>query len=321
MGIAKGWMAAAVVTACVSAAVLAADKSPVEARKELGAMGLSYSDSKQFLDAWKRNDRIAVDLFLAAQAIDLNALRRERMWDSAYKNGDRDMARRLLAAGYAPDTSDFLLVLGKKDAEMLRALTAAPEFKPQRLRNAVLAGAIETNDMDALRHLVGVLGEAARAKINAVELIAPPGSSGETGPRRLLNYAVAVGSAEAVQYLLELGADVNAVDPRLANVKAKDWFGNIGKNYEVRKVPETPIMTAARTGREDLIDLLIRAGADPNVVITQEKYWPQTYDKHTALSYARQAAQEAKDAKRKARLERTVEALLRNGAKEPPQSG
>lgn len=321
MIIANGWVGAAVVTACLSAGVLAADKSPVEARKELGAMGLSYSDSKQFLNAWKRNDRIAVDLFLAGGAIDLNSMRAERLWESAYKKGDRDVARRLLSAGYAPGDSDFIAVLAKKDMEMLGALTSAPQFERQRLGNVVLAAAIEVNDMGALKHLVSVLGDVAKTKINATELIRAPGSADQTGPRRLLNYAVAHGSAEAVQYLLDAGAEVNAVDPRLAKAKAKDWFGKIGKDYEVRKVPETALMTAARTGRDDLIEILMRAGGDPNVVITQEKYWAQTYDKHTALSYARQAAEDAKDAGRKARIERTVEALVRSGAKEPPQNG
>jgi len=39
------------------------------ARKELHAMGLKYWDEQQFLEAVRRGDRIAVDLFLAARGL------------------------------------------------------------------------------------------------------------------------------------------------------------------------------------------------------------------------------------------------------------
>src|SRR5687767_9928902 len=45
----------------------------VEARKQLNAMGLTYHDSKQFLDAVKRNDALAVELFVAGRGVDLSA--------------------------------------------------------------------------------------------------------------------------------------------------------------------------------------------------------------------------------------------------------
>lgn len=44
-------------------------ESPVQARKELHAMGLRYWDEQQFLDAVRRGDRIAVDLYLAAKGL------------------------------------------------------------------------------------------------------------------------------------------------------------------------------------------------------------------------------------------------------------
>ena len=40
------------------------------ARKELHAMGLKYWDEQQFLEAVRRGDRIAVDLFLAARGLE-----------------------------------------------------------------------------------------------------------------------------------------------------------------------------------------------------------------------------------------------------------
>jgi hypothetical protein len=44
---------------------------PLQARKDLTAMGLTYHDSRQFLDAVKRNDAIAAELFIAGKGIDL----------------------------------------------------------------------------------------------------------------------------------------------------------------------------------------------------------------------------------------------------------
>jgi hypothetical protein len=45
----------------------------LQARKELNALGLTYHDSKQFLDAVKRNDTLAAELFIAGRGVDLAA--------------------------------------------------------------------------------------------------------------------------------------------------------------------------------------------------------------------------------------------------------
>lgn len=42
----------------------------LQARKDLTSMGLRYYDAGQFLDAVKRNDVLAVELFLAARGVD-----------------------------------------------------------------------------------------------------------------------------------------------------------------------------------------------------------------------------------------------------------
>ena len=44
---------------------------PLRARKDLNAMGLRYFDEKQFLDAVKRNDELAVELFIAGRGVNL----------------------------------------------------------------------------------------------------------------------------------------------------------------------------------------------------------------------------------------------------------
>ena len=45
----------------------------VQARKDLTSMGLKYHDSSDFLDAVKRNDALAVELFIAGKGVDLGA--------------------------------------------------------------------------------------------------------------------------------------------------------------------------------------------------------------------------------------------------------
>ena len=51
---------------------LFADRS-FEARKQLNALGLTYHDPKQFLEAVKRNDILAAELFIAGKGVDLSA--------------------------------------------------------------------------------------------------------------------------------------------------------------------------------------------------------------------------------------------------------
>ena len=49
------------------------ESAAIQARKDLAAMGLSYHDRNQFLDAVKRRDAIAVRLFLDGRGVDPNA--------------------------------------------------------------------------------------------------------------------------------------------------------------------------------------------------------------------------------------------------------
>jgi hypothetical protein len=60
-------------------------------------MGLRYYDEGQFLDAVKRNDQLATELFIAARGVNLDA----RTWsgrnavDIARDNGNTQLADRL----------------------------------------------------------------------------------------------------------------------------------------------------------------------------------------------------------------------------------
>jgi hypothetical protein len=46
---------------------------PLQARKDLTAMGLRYHDPKDFLDAVKRDDALAVELFIAGRGVSLDS--------------------------------------------------------------------------------------------------------------------------------------------------------------------------------------------------------------------------------------------------------
>lgn len=50
----------------------AATSPALQARKDLAAMGLSYYSQQHFHDAIKRGDKLAVDLFLKSEAVDVN---------------------------------------------------------------------------------------------------------------------------------------------------------------------------------------------------------------------------------------------------------
>jgi hypothetical protein len=66
----------------------------IQARKDLTAMGLKYHDSGEFLDAVKRNDSLAVELFVASKGVDLGATdwRGRNAAEIARANGNERLA-------------------------------------------------------------------------------------------------------------------------------------------------------------------------------------------------------------------------------------
>jgi len=76
-----------------AAETISIDRS-LQARKDLTAMGLRYYDEGQFLDAVKRNDRLAVELYVAGRGVNLDA----HTWngrnavDIARDNGNTQLA-------------------------------------------------------------------------------------------------------------------------------------------------------------------------------------------------------------------------------------
>ena len=81
---------------------ISADRT-LQARKDLTAMGLRYYDHGEFLDAVKRNDELATELYIAAKGVNLT----ERAWsgrtalDIARDNGNTRLAE-LIARSLPP---------------------------------------------------------------------------------------------------------------------------------------------------------------------------------------------------------------------------
>jgi len=81
---------------------ISADRT-LQARKDLTAMGLRYYDHGEFLDAVKRNDELATELYIAAKGVNLT----ERAWsgrtalDIARDNGNPRLAE-LIARNLPP---------------------------------------------------------------------------------------------------------------------------------------------------------------------------------------------------------------------------
>jgi hypothetical protein len=76
------------------------DVGAIQARKDLTAIGLVYHDRTQFLDAVKRNDVLAAQLFIAGRGVDPNArdLLGHSALDIARRGGNAEMIALLAAA-------------------------------------------------------------------------------------------------------------------------------------------------------------------------------------------------------------------------------
>ena len=77
-----------------SAPTSATASDPIQARKDLTAMGLKYHDAGEFLDVVKRNDALAAELFVAGKGVNLGATdwRDRNAADIARANGNERLA-------------------------------------------------------------------------------------------------------------------------------------------------------------------------------------------------------------------------------------
>jgi hypothetical protein len=73
-------------------------ESSLQARKDLNAMGLRYFDAKDYLDAAKRGDELAVELFIAGRGVNLASRDAEgRSADEIARAGGNPRLAELLA--------------------------------------------------------------------------------------------------------------------------------------------------------------------------------------------------------------------------------
>jgi ankyrin repeat protein len=84
----------------VTEARTSGDMGAIQARKDLTAIGLVYHDKNQFLDAVKRNDVLAAQLFIVGRGVDPNArdLLGHSALDIARRNGNAEMIALVSAA-------------------------------------------------------------------------------------------------------------------------------------------------------------------------------------------------------------------------------
>lgn len=313
----------------------------VQARKELNAMGLSYGDQAQFLKALKSKDEIAIDLFIQAKGIDLNATSYSVI-GIAYQTQSQSTLNKLLAAGALPRAADITQVINGKDKSALFMMLKAQNLQagvltPQAFFDAVYHMPLEKSefiralsilslevlqaatdpsvvaasmerykDVAALEEFLRRLGSKASQVINSPTLKA----SNWKG-RRLLSFAVTMHSKEfdIIPLLVKHGADVNAVDPVMTYVATrKSW----------QKQPATALIMSAYWPSPEATKSLLSVGADPNIVVVQDGggIFAGAIKKRSALSTAEEASNDthANFEQRKAEVLHILETA---GAKRP----
>jgi hypothetical protein len=344
-------IAAALCVFTISASAATAP-DPVQARKELTAMGLSYNSQDQFLSAIRKKDKIAINLFLAGKGIDLNAREEksdETAFSIAYKTGDMEFAKYLLKVGAAPQPEDLVYAIMKDNRGFFQEMLSAPAFTKAVITESVIWAAIHTEKRDVVEQLLQFVDDTNAAKAiytrTIIGMIVKPslrdpvliesalkrmgGNAkvmlNKTGlismqktnwmPYRPLNYAAVEDSkADIIPVLVKYGAYVNGID--LITTRRGPSGG-----MEAR-VPETPLMTAVRRQNIPAISSLLKAGADPNQVIVQDTFGFFAISTHkvTALSYVEVTKSMRKNDKNFEENQAEVVRLLKEaGAKTPDE--
>lgn len=344
-------IAAALCIFTISAS-LATTTDPVQARKELTAMGLSYNSQDQFLSAVRKKDQIAINLFLAGKGIDLNT-RNEKSDETAlkiaYKTGDMEFTKYLLKVGASPQPEDLVYTIMKDNRGFFQEMLSAPGFTKAIITESVLWAAIHAEKRDVVEQLLQYVDDTNAAKAiytrTILGMIVKPslrdpvliestlkrmgGNAkvvlNKTGllsmqktnwmPYRPLNYAaVEDNKADIIPVLIKYGADVNGID--LITTRRGPSGG-----MEAR-VPETPLMTAVRRQNIPAVMSLLKAGADPNQVVVQDTFGFFAISTHkvTALSYVDVTKTMRKDDKNFEEKQTEIVRLLKEaGAKTPDE--
>jgi ankyrin repeat protein len=222
---------------------------------------------QDLVGAARAGDSAAVASLLASGA-DVNARDREGSTALMFAamRGDAKMVQALLDAGADPNLKDAngetaLLLGAARGVEIVRALLSegadpnladgegqtpllvAAENQPESVRLLIESGA-DVNHLDDFG--VGAL-TIAEASGSAEIVALLRGAGAKSNPSDRLHDAIAKGDMEAVRRLIAEGADVNGLDTEFY---------------------ETPLMTAIRHRRLEILELLVRSGANPAVEAT-----------------------------------------------------
>lgn len=326
------------------------DKDPVQARKELTAMGLSYNNTSQFLAAVRNKDAIAIELFIAGKGVDIDATdpqNRQTALSVAYKTKNSELVKTLLQAGATPGEQDVMAVVDQGDRSTLLEFTKAPHFNRSIITEKVLDKACSKEKKELLITLVEQMDEPVANKAitpmvlfssiatfedlaltetllkklgkNVKNVLNDPrittiwDGSVEYRSRRLL--AVASDwqrpDFDIISLLVKYGADVNAIDPRMKDSRMSDGSARI------IKLPQTPLFAAVSYVNPDGVAALLKHGGDPNIIVVRESGLFGTNKRETALSNAQNIKD--KDPKVMQRAEEIIRLLKEAGAKTPDE--
>jgi len=175
------------------------------------------------------------------------------MWAAA--EGHSDVVSALIAMGAKVDAASrsgftpLVFAAIKDDVASMKALLAAGANPNTALRS----GARPLTVAMQYRHT-----PAALALIESGADIAVRDRGGST----MLHLAAQTGNSEVVQALLARGADANARTPKTTMQGARGGGGG-GRGAPVGE--QTPLMLAARADHEEVMRMLVAAGADPSL--------------------------------------------------------
>jgi len=269
-------------------------KSPEEARRELGELGIQY-DRESFIKAIENDDILAVNLFLnSGMSPDTKNDNGEPVLIWAVKNNKLKIVQILLSKGADSNTKydnksalflavengniDIIQTLISNGANVNDSIDMEIFFTNDNkkaiykipLLTYVLSNA-ESLEPDQRKVIVKLLIDSG-ANVNAFSSL-----NGQEKLETALYYATQRGYIEIVKELLKAGADVNIgfsllTASREGHTEIVRILLESGANVNIQNLTgNTALSLAINSNSEEIVKLLLQAGADPN---TKSNGWP-----------------------------------------------